>query len=310
VRIELLGSQTRYPAGIVEDFGQPAGTLSDFALRAVYQHTDRSKMHYFLYQDMGEHFRSDLGFNPQVDFRRAQYLTERYWYNDGARYSRLTLAGQVQVTEDQAGEPLNRFGEVWMWGNGPRQSFFNVGVGMSERTFEGETFDNNYLWFFGEVRPNAWLYLNLDGQVGDEVDFANVRAGESLRLTPSFRFDVGQHLRLTLLHSYKRLDVDGGELFTANLSELRATYQFSARTFVRLVSQYFSIERNLALFDDPAGRDADFQNLFNQLLFSYKINPQTVLFLGYSDGYQGDTQVDLTQSNRTLFLKLGYAFVL
>ena len=75
-------------AGLAEEFGQPADTLSDYALRAVYQHNDRRKMYYVLYQDMGEDFRSDLGFNPQVDFRKGQLLSELYWYNDAGRFSR------------------------------------------------------------------------------------------------------------------------------------------------------------------------------------------------------------------------------
>jgi hypothetical protein len=41
-----------------------------------------------------------------------------------------------------------------------------------------------------------------------------------------------------------------------------------------------------------------------------KLNPQTVFFLGYSDSYMGEEQVELTQQNRTLFLKIGYAWLL
>jgi len=56
--------------------------------------------------------------------------------------------------------------------------------------------------------------------------------------------------------------------------------------------------------------DAFTERLFTQFLFSYKLNPQTVLFVGYADNREGDEFVDLTESNRTLFFKFGYAFVL
>ena len=54
-------------------------------------------------------------------------------------------------------------------------------------------------------------------------------------------------------------------------------------------------------------------SVFTQFLFSYKVNPQTVVFLGYSDNRNAFTdlqfnEVPLTQSDRTLFLKLGYAW--
>jgi hypothetical protein len=50
------------------------------------------------------------------------------------------------------------------------------------------------------------------------------------------------------------------------------------------------------------------RTLFTQFLFSYKLNPQTVVFVGYSDNYLGLTDVDLSQLDRTFFVKLGYAW--
>ena len=55
---------------------------------------------------------------------------------------------------------------------------------------------------------------------------------------------------------------------------------------------------------------SDDRLLLSQLLFSYKITPRTVLFLGYTDNYQGTEDFGLTQSSRTIFAKLGYAWVL
>jgi hypothetical protein len=56
--------------------------------------------------------------------------------------------------------------------------------------------------------------------------------------------------------------------------------------------------------------DPVFRHLFTQLLFSYKINPQTVLFLGYTDNYRGYQGTGLPQVNRKFFLKIGYALVM
>jgi len=55
------------------------------------------------------------------------------------------------------------------------------------------------------------------------------------------------------------------------------------------------------------------KTLFTQVLFSYKVNPRTVLFLGYSDNSLGLLDSDLartslTRQDRTFFLKLGYAW--
>ena len=66
--------------------------------------------------------------------------------------------------------------------------------------------------------------------------------------------------------------------------------------------------RNPAVYETEV--DARSQSWFNQLLLSYKINPQTVLFLGYSDTSIGDRQIELTRESRTVFLKIGYAWML
>jgi len=49
--------------------------------------------------------------------------------------------------------------------------------------------------------------------------------------------------------------------------------------------------------------------LFSQYLFSYKPNPQTVLLVGYSDNATGTQAIDLMRTDRTFFVKAGYAWV-
>ena len=52
------------------------------------------------------------------------------------------------------------------------------------------------------------------------------------------------------------------------------------------------------------------QTLLTQLLFSYKLNAQTVFFLGYSDDQLGTRAFGLARTDRTFFLKVGYAWVM
>jgi hypothetical protein len=101
--------------------------------------------------------------------------------------------------------------------------------------------------------------------------------------------------------------VDGGRLFEANLSQLTTVYQFNTRMFVRLITQYTDIQRDATLY--TADVNGKTEEIFNQLLFSYKLNPQTVLFAGYSDNALGTDRIDLERQNRTFFMKLGYAWV-
>ena len=48
-----------------------------------------------------------------------------------------------------------------------------------------------------------------------------------------------------------------------------------------------------------------------QLVYSYKLNAQTLFYLGYSDtGYQDDDLKSLTRNQRTFFTKFSYAWQL
>ena len=83
--------------------------------------------------------------------------------------------------------------------------------------------------------------------------------------------------------------------------------QFNIRSFIRLTTQMQDVERNPDEYIDEV--DAHTQDVGRQLLFSYKVNPQTVFFLGYSDALIDDDDLSsLTTTDRTWFMKIGYAW--
>jgi hypothetical protein len=151
------------------------------------------------------------------------------------------------------------------------------------------------------------MRFTLFERIGDSIDYANGRPASTVELRPTAELKLGRHVNVKLDHSFQRLKVDGKKLFTANLTQLRLVYQFNVRLFARAIFQYFDLSRNVDnyTFDvAPTQRE-----LFTQLLLSYKLNPQTVVFLGYTDNQLGDEQVDLTRMNQSVFLKIGYAWV-
>jgi hypothetical protein len=307
LRVELLGSQTQYPAAIAAQTGQH-GELTGHALRAVYQHTSRNWMYYGMWRDVAPGFRADLGFIPRTDFRELSVALERSWYPGRHGWSQVRLAFEGGDLEDQSGNHLERRAQLIGWAQGPRQSAIRAEFRSSDVTYRGQLFDTDSLRLNVEFQALPDLQLFAGAAVGRQVDFANVRQGEEIRFEPGMNLNVGRHLRLRLSHAFETLDVEGGELFTANLTQMRATYQINNRSFVRWVGQHFDVDRDPTLYSFPI--DSRSRDFLNQLLFSYKINPLTVLFLGYSDTHIGNSQVDLTQQSRTLFLKIGYAWQL
>jgi len=102
---------------------------------------------------------------------------------------------------------------------------------------------------------------------------------------------------------------EGEKIFDASVIDARLTWQFNLRSYLRLTVQHSKTSRNLAVYVDPGAFDAEEKDVGRQLLYSYKINPQTVFFLGYSDQYVDEDRLDgLTASDRSIFLKIGYAW--
>ena len=309
-RGQYLSSQTEYPSAISGnlDLRQSAGSLEDDALYLSFDHSSRNWEAYARYEDVGDLFRADMGFMPQVDYSFVLAGGNHIWHGEeGDWWTQASVGGDYDERKDQAGNLLEREVEVRGNLNGPMQSYVELNTGQRDRVFNGVSFDETFATSYGEIQPSGNLRLNLYVRVGDDIDFANTRPGDVLVLEPGFRFLVGRHLRFGFTHLFQRLNVEGGQLFEANLSQLTTIYQFSPRMFVRLITQYTDINRDVNLY--TADVNARTEQLFNQLLFSYKLNPQTVLFAGYSDNALGTERIDFERENRTFFVKLGYAWV-
>lgn len=306
---QLLGSQTEYPDAVVSEFGQPAGSFDDWAGLVTYSHRTRNWGAWGRYEDIGEGFRADMGFMPQVDYRFVVGGGEKIWWGEEKNWwNRISLGGDWDLREDQDGNLLERELEFFFNLDGPRESNLNVWGGQRDRVFNGVRFDENFWGLWTEASPSGKVWLSFVLRGGDQIDFANTRPGEIFVAEPHLRLNLGRRTRLRLDHTYQTLDVDAGRLFTANLSQLRLDYQLNLRTFVRAIGQYTTVERDPALYTNEV--NAMSERFFSQLLFAYKLNPQTVLFLGYSDVNRGTETIDLTQESRSVFLKLGYAWVM
>ncbi len=146
---------------------------------------------------------------------------------------------------------------------------------------------------------------------GRQVALTTVAA---LRPTPALRLEARWvHQRLTRARDRSRFS-------TANIPRLKLEYQLTRAIFVRYIGQYFA-EDQAALLDPRTGQPllvngdtarAIVTNAFrNDLLFSYKPTPGTVVFLGYGASL---TEADafrfrnLSRASDGFFLKLSYLF--
>ncbi|MGB5551148.1 MAG: hypothetical protein WBO74_11685, partial [Thermoanaerobaculia bacterium] len=182
-------------------------------------------------------------------------------------------------------------------------------IGRRKEHYDGVLYEDlDFLEFFFEVQPSGAVKLEFFSVTGDSIDFSNSQPADEILLNPALEAKLGRHVNLRFDHTMQRLDVEGGKLFEANLSQARLIYNFNVRSFVRAIFQWQDLERDPDLYSFEV--EPKTETLFTQLLFSYKLNARTVLFAGYSDNYLGEENIDLTQTNRTFFFKIGYAWVL
>jgi hypothetical protein len=310
LQVQALGSRTQYPEGTAARYSQPAGRLDGAAVDLFYLHNTETWDWYANYTEKTPDFRADLGYMPRVGSRYGEAGWGHTWNGDATKwYTMFNVGSGFDVSRAHDGSLLEKMANYWINYTGPMQSEVDLtGNLFGTLGYNGREFPWSSANLYVGLRPRGWLSLNFSGRAGSNVDYANTRAATSWRLDPWIELKLGRHFDLGLDHTYERLDVDEGRLYTANVSQGQLVYQFNRRTFLRAIVQRVDYARNVGLYSLEV--PSDDQRVFSQFLFSYKINPQTVLYLGYSDNYMGYDGVDLAQKDRTLFAKIGYAWVL
>ncbi|MBN1294709.1 MAG: hypothetical protein JXB48_22930, partial [Candidatus Latescibacteria bacterium] len=321
LRFEVFETRTQYPDEVAEEFEQPSGEFGGTSFNVHYSHDTKNYQFGLDHNSVNPDSRVDLGFETQAGYRENEVWGGYKWQNDGSHwYTWLSLYSGYEHYTDYHDNLLNKMLWITFNYNGPMQSYFGFSPGYRKEKYENEYFTLKKLNFWSGLKPNGSYELNFEGNFGECIDYSNSKPGNSVNLSPSYEQFIGDHLTAEVRYNFQRLTVDQGRLFTANVSNIGFKYQFNKRTFLRTTLQYSDYDRNIEYYDDDDVDDVDpvSRNFFTQLLFSYKINPQTVFFLGYSDNYgnrnirdeQNNLDNSLIQKNRAIFTKIGYAWVL
>ena len=308
LEFQFLSSSTKYPNKIIEDYDQEEGAFSGHAIKIGYRHSERNWSYKADLKKFSENFRADLGFVPQVDYYKITTGGEYTFFGKkDSFFSRLGIGGDIDQTKDSSGKLIERELEVGLSGSGPMQSFLYISTGARRYVYDEIPYDQFFQAFFFTITPSKSLSFNLFLHHGDGIDYTHSRAGKNFSISPFIKYNFGKHFSISIRQLYSRLNINTEQLYNASLSDIGLIYHFNKRMLIRGTIQYSHINRNELLYEDEI--DKTTQELFTQFLFSYKLNPRTVLFLGYSDIYDQNAKLNLLQRNRTLFLKIGYALV-
>lgn len=287
--------------------------LADRALWLQWSHSTRREDWFLLGFDVGDDFRADNGFIPQVGYRRIFFEGGYTIRPKDSFLNRVRFFTVDYLDAERDGDPLNRRVSVGAGMNGKLASFFRVELNHDEIRV-GDTLLQRFRPRIRlEMSPGRVLNsLIVDANVGEEIDFANAREARGTTLAGSLSLRPNEHVELRTDVSRRWLDIDEGvrtgRLFTAGVARLRGTYMFDSRSFLRLIGQHVQTERDPALYTSPVDppRDADFTL---SALGAYKLDWQTVLYAGYGDErvFLADSD-QFEKSRRVAFAKVSYAW--
>ena len=307
IQWQALGSSTRYPSTVSATKKQPDSPFQGFGGTLNYRHESRRWAWGARYADLDEDFRADAGFIPRVDVREVEAQIERRFIGgEGSWVTEGGLEVGYYHAENHDGVRTDQALTIEPSISGPWQSYFRPVYASLEERFAGRVYRMDQGLLRAGARPSR--SFNFWGVIarGDIVDYANARPATNWWGGPGFSYDFGRHVQYMIDHTFEDVSVGGRRLYFVNLLFTRLVYQMTARTYFRTVLQYEDIDMSPSVYTFPVPDGA--RSLESQLLFSYKVNPQSVLYLGYSDRRSGETPERLRLNDRTFFAKIGYAW--
>ena len=337
IRAQISRSDTEYPEFLKDEFCdnecEESEDFSETALRTEFDEKfsgqsiqlsyDRDTDDYYIdarHNETDSDFRADLGFISNVDHKKSVIGGGYFWRNDDDWWNQVRLKGDWDITHNDNDELIEREIEGYLSLSAVYQSFAEIG--MRERTRVGLRHDPSSLAitdnttrfneashsFYAETTPNQIFSVSMFVRKGDAVDLPNNRLGKQTFIEQSVEANIGRHLRVEFERQRSRLEVNDLPLFDAHLYDFRATYQFDTRQFFRVVLNYANIDRNQDNYTFEV--DENSKNLGVQLLYSYKVNPLTKYFIGFSQGaFDNDDLNSLEIDSQSIFVKFSYAWL-
>lgn len=290
--------------------------LSGHAAHAWYAYSTAKNDFFINGSDYDEEFRANNGFVPQTGWRGGFMEGGHTWRPKGF-FSRVRLFSFAEYQQTQDDHLLYRAVSTGFGADGKFRSFLRIRlahdtVANAEEQPDGKLvyyqFDRDRILFQLQFAVNRVIsFVGMDGSFGDDVDFARNRLGKGGNFNLNATLRPTNHLQLGLLAGVRWLNINDDRLFTSQIERLRATYTFDSRMFLRAIvqNQRTNSDRALYGFNLPqhSGR------LASQLLFAYKVNWQTVFYVGYGDLQEVEAEKgDFLAGTRQFFAKVSYAF--
>jgi hypothetical protein len=306
VQGQVLFSHTRTPnrPDLAPDW--TGRTLASHAAHVSWNHSTERLDWFGQYRDVGEEFRADTGFMPQVGYREA-FGYAGWTIRPRGFVSRLRSFLTLSRQTDQHGGVISRMVEPGAGMDTKLSGFMQFRYIDDQIRSAGQLFNRHRFGYIVNVSPSRRIaQITVNGTAGEDIDFANARVGKGATINLGGRVHPTDRLEISIVQNQQWLNVEGDRLFLARVSRVRGVFTFTPRSFVRVIGQYVATDREPRLYIATVPRRS--AAFAGSVLFAYKLNWQSVVFVGYGDDRELSDLDRLEPANRQFFIKISYAF--
>jgi hypothetical protein len=186
-----------------------------------------------------------------------------------------------------------------------KQAFIRFDYREFSEFWEGKQLNGSYFFVQGQAQWTNWLndYMHFGIGDGNFYDSESPMVGDRIFFNVDATIQPNGNFTQFFDYTFERMTskIDNSELYSVSIFKSKSTYQFDEHLFLRALIQYDSY-REIVLTD---------------ILLSYQLNPQTVLYLGYGSlhenkSWRDDQWIDpddlaqYYQTRQSIFLKGSY----
>jgi Domain of unknown function (DUF5916) len=217
-------------------------------------------------------FRMDTAFINRVGLTRGWQYQDLNFYPSRPGYrwiKRINPFFWVTAAQDRVQGGTETFYLPALRFNFTRAGFLRVDYGTGHETFAGRRFDVGRTMIDGNIQILRWLNVGGGGQRGPAIFYDPDDPYQGYRRSANLRIGLQPNSRFNHDTSYSFVTFDnqrtGVNVYRVHIVNMRNTYQFSPRFFMRAVTQF----------------DSSRERVLVDLLASYELSPGTVVHAGY-----------------------------
>ena len=248
-------------------------------------------------------FRMDTAFINRVGVTRGWQYQALNFYPSHPRYKwikRINPFVWVAGAEDRNQRGTEIFYLPAIRFNFTRSGYLRVDYGTGHETYAGRKFLIGRTMIDGGAQITRWLNIGGGTQGGPAIFYDEEAPYQGDRRSANLRIGLQPSARVNSNTSYSfvtfKSRITGLNVYRVHVLNLRNTYQFTPRFFVRAVAQF----------------DSSRKRVLGDFLASYELSPGTVVHAGYGSLFGralDDVELDrYTATARALFFKASYLF--